>query len=102
MFTEVTDAGYEAAVAGTGGGILICYKKLCPHCKNMEKALEKLSALEPGVSLLRMDVEENTAAAAAFGAERAPTLLVIKDGKVVASKAGLMNPKELKAWYNAA
>lgn len=102
MFTEISDTDYEAAIAGTDGGILICYKKLCPHCKNMEKALEKFSAFEPGAALLRMDIEENTAAAAAFGAERAPTLLVIKGGKIAATKAGLMNPKELRAWYSAA
>lgn len=102
MFTDVHDADFEAAVAAVSGGILICYKKLCPHCKNMEKAMEKFAGQVPEASLLRMDIEENPAGAAAFEAKRAPTLLVIKSGKVAAKKAGLMNPRELRAWYDAA
>jgi thioredoxin 1 len=35
-------------------------------------------------------------------AERAPTIIVIKNGAVAARKAGLMNPKEMKAFFAAA
>ena len=102
MFESVTDSTYEERFASMEGGICIFYKKLCPHCKNMEKVMQKFQAVEPDVTLLSIDVEENTAAAAACGAQRAPTLLIIKNGKVAAKKAGLMNPRELQAFYFSA
>lgn len=101
MFTPLDDASYEAALHDCEAGVALFHKKLCPHCKNMEKVLEKFSAQAPGVSLFSIDIEENPAAAQAFGAERAPTLLVIKNGSVTGRKAGLMNPRETLAFYKA-
>lgn len=102
IMEEITDAIYQDRIAAVDAGVCIFVKKLCPHCKNMMKVMEKFSALQPGVSLLSMDIEDNTAAAKEFEAERAPTVLVIKNGKVVATKAGLMNPKEMLAFYQGA
>ncbi len=95
----LTDATFETALAETPAGVLLFFKELCPHCKNMEKVLDKFAAMEPAARLFAIDIEKNPAAAAAFGAERPPTLFVIKNGKEAARKAGLMNPKELLALY---
>ena len=83
-------------------GVLLFFKKLCPHCKNMEKVLEKFGAAKPGIALYGIDIEENAAAAAALGAERPPTIFVIKGGEVKASKVGLMNPREMAAFFEKA
>ncbi len=101
MITELTDATYSQAFAETEGGVCIFFKELCPHCKNMEKVMEKFAALEPGARLFRIDVEKNAAAAADQEAARAPTICILRDGAVVARKTGLMNPKELRALYQA-
>lgn len=102
MFTSLTDDTYEAAFASTEAGICIFFKKLCPHCLNMEKVLDKVSQRVPGITLLSVDIEENPKAAAACGAERAPTLVALKGGKTAAVKAGLMNPKETTAFFQQA
>lgn len=102
MFTPLTDENYEAAFASTDAGICIFFKKLCPHCLNMEKVLNKVSQRVPGLTLLSMDIEENPTASAACGAERAPTLVVLKGGKIVSVKAGLMNPKESTEFFQKA
>ncbi|MEG2173784.1 MAG: thioredoxin family protein [Desulfovibrionaceae bacterium] len=99
---QLTDATYEARLAATEGGVLIFFKKLCPHCKNMEKVMEKFHVLVPQSTLLALDIEENPISAAALGVERPPTLLIIKGGKTCAQKVGLMNPKELVALYQNA
>lgn len=101
MFTQLSDATYAAAIEGCESGALLFYKKLCPHCKNMEKVLTKFSAQAPDVSIFSLDIEENPAAAQEFSAERAPTILVVKNGKVSGQKAGLMNPKEMMAFYKS-
>ena len=99
MIKEITQDDYKEAIAATPAGVLIVFKELCPHCKNMEKVMEKFSALQAGVTLLGLDIQKNPEAAAALGAERAPTLCVIKNGAVAQKKTGLMNPKELLALY---
>lgn len=100
MYTHVTSDSYEKAIADTDQGVLLCHKKLCAHCKNMEKVMEKFNAQRQGLSLFLLDSEEEPAAMAALGAERVPTLVIIKKGKVVAQKTGLMNPRELAALFD--
>ena len=70
--------------------------------KAAQKVLEKFGAAKPGIALYGIDIEENAAAAAALGAERPPTIFVIKGGEVKASKVGLMNPREMAAFFEKA
>lgn len=102
MYTQLTRETYAAAIADAEQAVLLCSKKLCPHCKNMEKVMEKFSSQRPGVTLFKLDSEEEPEAMAALGAERVPTILIIKKGKVSASKTGLMNPREMTALFDNA
>ena len=69
MIEIITEADYKDRLAATQNGVLLFFKKLCPHCKNMEKVLEKFGAAKSGIALYGIDIEENAAAAAALGAE---------------------------------
>ena len=100
MHTPVTSQNYQEAIAAVGQGVLLCHKKLCPHCKNMEKVIEKFTGQRPGLTVLTLDSEEEPEALAALGAERVPTIMILKGGKVAASKTGLMNPRELAALFD--
>lgn len=102
MFIELTDETYKSAIADAEQGVLICFKQQCPHCKNMEKVLEKFVSKKPEVTLFALDSEQNPNALAELESERAPTIFVIKSGTIVARKGGLMNPKEMKAFYASA
>ena len=102
MYVELNKDTYNAAITATEQGILLCSKKLCPHCVNMAKVMEKFAAKQPEVKMFKVDSEEQPEVMSALGAERVPALLIIKGGKVVARKAGLMNPKELSALYEGA
>ena len=102
MIEIITEADYKDRIAATDKGVLLFFKKLCPHCKNMEKVLEKFATAKPGVALYGIDIEENAAAAAALGAERPPTVFAVKGGEVRASKVGLMNPREMAAFFEKA
>ncbi len=44
MIEIITEADYKDRLAATQNGVLLFFKKLCPHCKNMEKVLEKFGA----------------------------------------------------------
>ncbi|WP_291327022.1 thioredoxin family protein [Desulfovibrio sp. UCD-KL4C] len=79
--------------------IVIFYKELCPHCKNMEKVLIKFGAKAPQVELCSVDSEASAELMAKLDFERVPTLVFIKDGEIVKTQSGLMNPRELKALH---
>ena len=64
MIEIITEADYKDRLAATQNGVLLFFKKLCPHCNNMEKVLEKFGAAKPGIALYGIDIEENAAAAA--------------------------------------
>ena len=99
----INDADYEEHLSYTAAGIILFHKKRCPHCLNMKKVIDKFSAAYNGkVAVMYIDSEENEKAMQALEVERVPTLLVIKQGKVNAKKTGLMNPRELKAFYTSA
>lgn len=100
MATHITKDNYQSEIASIEQGLLLCHKKLCPHCKNMEKVIEKFMGQRAGLTLILLDSEDEPEALAAVGAERVPTIMIIKGGKVVGSKTGLMNPKELAALYD--
>jgi len=102
MITHLSDADYKRVFMATSSGMCLFFKNLCPHCLNMEKVMEKFSARMPDVRLYAIDAETNPVAVEECDAQRAPTLVVIKAGKVVAAKAGLMNPKEMVAFYERA
>jgi thioredoxin 1 len=96
---QLSDNNFRERIADTAEGIVIFYKELCPHCKNMEKVLEKFSAAHPHVALHAVNLEKNPESASMAGVARAPTILVINDGEIRASRAGLMNFKEMNAFY---
>ena len=55
MIEIITEADYKDRLAATQNGVLLFFKKLCPHCKNMEKVLEKFGAAKPGIALYRSE-----------------------------------------------
>lgn len=102
MADHITKDNYQETIASIEQGLLLCHKQLCPHCKNMEKVIEKFRGQRPDVSLILLDSEDQPETLAALGAERVPTIMVIKGGKVKALKTGLMNPRELTALFDSA
>ena len=99
MFTPVTNADYATKIAEIKDGILLCHKKLCPHCKNMEKVLTKFADGRSGITFYSLDSEENPEAMQGLGVERVPTILVIRNGAVKTKTSGLMNPREFANVY---
>lgn len=102
MTQAITDSEFSSTVQSTDGGVVIFVKKLCPHCKNMLKMLEKFQKIVPGVPIFTADIEECPVSMAALAVERAPTVCVVKGGKITAKRTGLMNPREMAAFYEGA
>ena len=100
-FIELNDSTFQEKLATVEGGIILFYKKLCPHCKNMEKVLSKFLVMMPETAIMTIDSEACPHAMTLFGVERVPTMVIIKKGKTAVTKSGLMNPRELRALYES-
>ena len=101
MFTQLTGADFDEKIGATEAGVLSFFKKLCPHCKNMEKVLEKFSAQRPNLAFFNIDIEEECYVANKDGAARHPTTMIIITGKIVGQRTGLSNPNEIAALHDS-
>jgi thioredoxin 1 len=101
-FIELNDMTFQSRLAETQNGIVLFYKKLCPHCKNMEKVLEKFLVRSAEGEIMKVDSELCPMAMASFKVDRVPTLVIIKKGHLADKKTGLMNVKDLIAFYENA
>lgn len=86
-------------IAGMESGICFVFKMNCPHCVTMRKVLEKVHVLEPDAELCDLDGEGHRSIMDAIGVERVPTMCIVKHGKIVSKRIGLLNPRELRALY---
>ena len=97
----LTDANFRSMLEH-GTGVLFFYKKLCPNCKAQEKVIEKFLSANPEVQYFRIDSEECPEAMEYFATERVPTIFVLRDGRIMAKKVGLMNLREMNEFYQSA
>ncbi len=65
----------------------------CGPCKMIAPVIEEISEEVSGIKVCKVNVDEEQELAGKFGVMSIPTLLFIKDGKVVRSSIGA-KPKE--------
>lgn len=58
--------------------------------------------LEPEVRLLKLNSEADPAAAAELGISGIPTLILFRDGRVLARQSGAMSANQIVAWTTQA
>ena len=71
----------------------------CGPCKMMAPIFERVAAaLEPEFRFLKVDTEREQALAARYSIRSIPTLMIFRNGAVVAQRAGAMDAGSLRAW----
>src|SRR5271156_5690418 len=102
---EVSGAEFQAHRNGTKGAALLLdvWAPWCGPCRSMAPQFAAAAKeLEPDVRLLKLNSDAEPAAASALGVSGIPALFLIRDGKVVAQKAGAMPASQIVNWVRQA
>jgi len=71
----------------------------CAPCRSMAPIYEQVaSELEPRARFLKVDADAEQALAARYNIRSIPTLMMFRNGAIVAQRAGASDARSLRAW----
>ena len=100
---KVTDASFDQDVLKASGAVLVDFwAEWCGPCKAIAPALEEIaSELKDKIKVAKVNIDENPKTPSEYGVRAIPTLMVFKDGQVVATKLGAMQKSQLMQWVES-
>ena len=100
MSVHVTDATFQRDVLASSKPVLVdFFTEWCAPCKPLGAALDELAGeLSSKIVIAKVDAEANPTIANKYGVRGFPTMLIFKDGQVLASRSGAMPKQKLKEW----
>ncbi|MBV8472077.1 MAG: thioredoxin [Hyphomicrobiales bacterium] len=101
--SKVTDASFQTDVIESSEPVVVDFwAEWCGPCRMIAPALEEIATeLKGKVKIAKFNVDENPQIASQLGIRSIPTLMVFKDGKLVATKTGAGPKSELSRWIGA-
>ncbi|WP_457913424.1 thioredoxin TrxA [Candidatus Gillettellia adelgis] len=100
---HLTDENFNSNVIKAKELILVDFwAEWCGPCKTISLILDEISKEFPEkLTIAKLNIEQHAEIAAHYGIRSIPTLLLFKDGTVVATKVGTLTKGQLKDFINA-
>lgn len=97
---EITDAEFESEVLQASKTVLVDFwAPWCGPCKAMMPAIESVAQSHGDqLKCVKINVDDNSETPAKYGVRGIPTLLLVKDGAVLATQVGAMSVSQLNEW----
>jgi thioredoxin len=92
---SLTQDVFEAALAQPGTTVIDFWAAWCGPCRAMAPQFERAAELRPQYRFASVDVDAEPALASAYGIRSIPTVLVLRDGELVAKRTGLIGAEQL-------
>ena len=100
---HTTDASFEQDVLQATNAVLVDYwAEWCGPCKMIAPVLDEVSKEYAGkLTVAKLNIDENQATPPKFGIRGIPTLMLFKNGNVVATKVGALSKSQLTAFIDS-
>ena len=99
---SINDGEFEAQVLKSSTPVVVDFwAEWCGPCKVLTPILEEAAREVPGVTVMKMNVDENLETPVSFGIRGIPTLIAFKDGQPVSSLVGVREKDELVEWLKS-
>jgi thioredoxin 1 len=101
--THLTDGSFDAHIANHQGVLMVDFwAEWCNPCRAISPVLDELVRDTGGtVGLAKVNVDENPGLAARYGVRSIPTILFMKQGKVLDQLIGAVPKAQLKKKLDA-
>ena len=98
----VTDDSFEDDVLQSTKPVLVDYwAEWCGPCKMIAPILEEVSGdYDDKLTIAKLDVDSNQSTSTKYGIRGVPTLMLFKEGDVVATHVGALSKSQLTAFID--
>lgn len=99
----VTDTSFESDVLKSDKPVLVDYwAEWCGPCRMIAPILDEVSTeYQARLKVAKLDVDGNQATSTRYGIRGVPTLMLFKDGGVVATHVGALTKSQLTAFIDS-
>ena len=101
MVEHFNQASFDAAIAGDKPVLVDFWATWCGPCRMIAPVIEQIGAEYEGRAIVgKVDVDEEPSLAQKFSVMSIPTLIVVKNGKVVETAVGARGKDAVAAMIN--
>ena len=101
MLTNFKDEDFDSKIKSEDISVIQFSAEWCGPCKAIGPVLEEISNDRgESISIVKLNIDENPLTPQKYNVRGIPTLLIFKNGEVVAEKMGALPKSQLEDWIN--
>jgi len=100
MVKELTDQNFDKEIQDSKIPVLVDFwAQWCGPCVSFAPVLEEFAEqMKDKIKVAKLNIEDNPEVASKMGIRSIPTLLLFKEGKMIATKVGFVTKEVIISW----